>query len=109
MIRELKRRESKRKVSTQPEPNLVISPDWPTKGNGDRDEDVDDAEGDAVADDADGDAVADNADDDADARFSGCCPSQQQRHFRTSTIPVYKLRPCHCPLARLSISLTAEI
>ena len=100
MIRELKRRESKRKVSTQPEPNLVISPDWPTKGNGDRDEDVDDA---------DGDAVADNADDDADARFSGCCPSQQQRHFRTSTIPVYKLRPCRCPLARLSISLTAEI
>ena len=112
MIRELKRRESKRKVSTQPEPNLVISPDWPTKGNGDRDEDVDDAEGDAVADDADDDAVVDDdavADNDAAARFSGCCPSQQQRHFRTSTIPVYKLRPCRCPLARLSISLTAEI
>ena len=61
--------ESKRKVSTQPEPNLVISPDWPTKVNGDWDED--DNDDDAVADDAD------DADDDADARFSGCCPSQQ--------------------------------
>ena len=70
MIRELKwpPEESKRKVSTQPEPNLVISPDWPTKVNGDRDEDVND--------DADNDAVADDG---ADARFSGCCPSQQQR------------------------------
>ena len=72
MIRELKwpPEESKRKVSTQPEPNLVISPDWPTKVNGYRDEDADD---DAVADDVGDDA---DADDDADACFSGCCPSQ---------------------------------
>ena len=67
-----RRTKSKRKVWTQPEPNLVISPDWPEK--------IQRIDGDE--DDADA----------ADARFSGC--PVQQRHFRTTTIPVYKLPPC---------------
>ena len=46
---------------------------------------------------ADGDD-ADADEDDADARFSGC---PAQRHFRTTTIPVYKLRPC-----RLVVNIT---
>ena len=84
MIRELKYPPAggkvREKFRNNPSQNLVISR-LADKSQLFDDQDEDGADGD--------DADADE--DDADARFSGC---PAQRHFRTTTIPVYKLRPC---------------
>ena len=75
------------------------------------DEDGDDNDGEAgdYDDDEDGnydgDEDVDHYDDAVTARFGGC---PVQRHFRTTTIPVYKLRPCP-PAACQYHSPTVEI
>ena len=51
------------------------------------------------------DEDVDHYDDAVTARFGGC---PVQRHFRTTTIPVYKLRPCP-PAACQYHSPTVEI